>query len=172
MEIINAYFRDRELEFIDRDGLQCRRRIRCGVPQGSVFGPLLWDLAFDSVLRLPIPRDCHVCYADDTLVVATGEEWGNTIARAEMAVTCVVRKITDLGLKVATHKTEALGFYSRASGKPPEIRLRFGDTSVLAGARIKYLGLLLDGMWRFGHHFDALAPKIQRVATALAPPPT
>lgn len=99
-------------------------------------------------------------------MVATGEDWGSTIARAEMAVACVVRKIADLGLRVATHKTEALSFYDRASGRPPEIRLRIGNTSVLVGDRLKYLGLLLDGSWRFGHHFDA--PRVQRVATALA----
>lgn len=85
-----------------------------------------------------------------------------------MAVACVVRKITDLGLWVAALKTEALRFFGRASRKPPEIRLQVGDTSVLIGDRLKYLGLLLDGSWRFGYHFDVLAPKVQRVAMALA----
>jgi len=80
-------------------------------------------------------------------VVATGEEWGNTTARAEMAVACVVHRIVDLGLRVAAHKTEALGFYARASKKPPKIRLRIGDTSVLVGDRIKYLDLLLVEIW-------------------------
>lgn len=39
VQTINAYFRDRELEFVD--GLQCQKRIRCGVPQGSVLDPVL-----------------------------------------------------------------------------------------------------------------------------------
>lgn len=30
--------------------------ITCGVPQGSVLGLLLWNLAYDSVFRLPLPR--------------------------------------------------------------------------------------------------------------------
>jgi len=58
-------------------------------------------------------------------------------------------------------------FYGKASGVPPETHIRVGDTSILVGDRIKYLGLLLNGQWRFGHHFDALAPRVERVSTAL-----
>lgn len=77
MGVTRAYFRERELEFVQRDGLLRRRRIGCGVPQGSVLGPLLWDFAYDRVLCLPLPRSCHaICYADDTLVVVTGVNWG------------------------------------------------------------------------------------------------
>lgn len=92
-----------------------------------------------------------------TLVVAEGEDWGNAAARAEMAVACVVREITDVGLKVAAQKTEALYFCGSASGKPPRTHIRVTGTRVLVGDRLKYVGLLLDGRWRFGPHFEALA---------------
>lgn len=42
-----------------------------GVPQGSVLEPLLWNAAYDTVLRLPLPRGTiTIGYADDTLIVA------------------------------------------------------------------------------------------------------
>jgi len=75
--IIREYFRDRDLEYIGQDGNRHRWSIRCGVSQGSVLGPLLWDLAYDSILCLPLPRGCQaICYADDTFVVAAGDSWG------------------------------------------------------------------------------------------------
>lgn len=167
--VIREYFRDRSLEFIAHDGLRHLRSVCCGVPQGSVLGPLLWNLAYDRILYLPLPRGCHsICYADDTLVVATGADWGDTLARAEMAVARVVRGITDMGLKVAAQKTESVFFYGKSSGQPPPVHIGVGGTSVLVGDRIKYLGLLLDGRWSFGLHFEALAPKVERVSTALA----
>jgi len=101
-------------------------------------------------------------------VVAVGDSWGNAAAKAEIAVARVVREISDMGLQVAVPKTEALFFYNRASGTPPPTRIGVGGTSILVGDRLKYLGLLLDGMWTFGHHFDALAPRVERVAAALA----
>jgi len=84
-----------------------------------------------------------------------------------MAVARVVRDIREMGLRVAVHKTEALYFYGRASGKPPETQIQVSGISILGGDRIKYLGLLLDGNWRFGHHFDAIASRVKRMSTAL-----
>lgn len=84
-----------------------------------------------------------------------GTAGGDTAAKAETAVAAVVQYITDMGLKVAASKTEALFFYKgRSRGKPPPIHIRVGGTSILVGDRLNYLGLLLDGKWTFGHHFD------------------
>jgi len=166
--IVRNYFRDRQLEYVGDDMLQHRRSVCCGVPQESMLSPLLWDLAYDRILYLPLPRGCHaICFAGHTLVVAPRDSWGDTTARAEAAVACVVRGVTDMGLKVTAHKTEAMFFYGRASGVPPETRIRVGGTSILVGDQIRYLGLLLDDKWRFGHHFSALALRVERVSAAL-----
>jgi len=157
--VINAYFRDRRLGFVGPDGLRHRRSICCGVPQGSVLGPLLWKIAYDRILCLPLPRGCHaICYADDT---RGSYRIGETLARTT-AVARVVRGITDMGLKVVAHKTKALFFYGKSSGQPPSAHIGIGGTSILVGYRLKYLGLLLDGKWSFGLHFEVLAPRVER----------
>jgi len=103
-----------------------------------------------------------------TLVVATGDGWGDTAAKAEVAVAAVVRCITGMRLTVAVSKTEAPFFYKgRSLGSPPQTHIRVGKASILVGDRLKYLGLLLDSKWLFGHHFDVLAPRVERVSTAL-----
>jgi len=62
-------------------------------------------------------------------------------------------------------------FYSRASGAPPPTRIRIGGASILVGDLLKYLGLLLDGMWTFGHHFNALAPRVESRGSVSPTPP-
>lgn len=41
-------------------------------------------------------------------------------------------------------------------------------THILVGDCLKYLGVLLDDTWRFGLHFEPLAPKVEKVSAALS----
>lgn len=48
--------------------------MKAGVLQGSVLSPLLWNIVFDSVLHRGTEHGCLiVCYADDTLVLASAD---------------------------------------------------------------------------------------------------
>lgn len=166
INIVGDYFWGRTLA--DRDEVQCERSIVCGVPQGSVLGSLLWDLAYDEVLLAALPPGVTVIgYADDTIVVVGAETWQEGRQIANLAVTCVVRVMSRLGLRVARQKTEALYFHDGTHGVPPRVHLEVAGTRVLVGTHLKYLGLHLDGKWNFHGHFDHLAPRMISVANSL-----
>lgn len=78
------------------------------VPQGSVFGPLLWDIAYDGVVRVVRSAGCTtMCYADDMLIVAIGRSWRETRRRAERCTDSVIADVRETGLAVNAKKTEA-----------------------------------------------------------------
>ncbi|CAK1599205.1 unnamed protein product [Parnassius mnemosyne] len=71
--IVGDYLTDRAVIYPGRNGEWNRREMSCGVPQGSVLGPPLWNIGYDWVLRADLPTGVSVvCYADDTLVLAQG----------------------------------------------------------------------------------------------------
>ncbi|CAK9815594.1 Putative 115 kDa protein in type-1 retrotransposable element R1DM [Anthophora plagiata] len=168
-KVLGAYLSGRWIEYTGRYGVRRERQVHGGVPQGSVLGPILWDLAYDVVLRAALPPGVSViCYADDTLILASGDEdWRRTIRLAEAGVACVVARIRDLGLEIAPRKTEALWFHGPRREGPPRSWMRVGESSVRVGSQLKYLGLTLDSHWRFEVHFEHLVPRVERTAAAL-----
>lgn len=50
---------------------QLNVNINYGMPQGSVVGPMLWNVTYDRVLRAQHPESTKIIgFADDTLVMA------------------------------------------------------------------------------------------------------
>ena len=146
-----------------------RRTVDRGVPQGSVLGPLLWNVGYNTVLEAALPKGVFVtCYAADTLLLACGKDWSRTIRLMEAGLEAVVRKITSLGLEVATNKTESSWFHGLPQNRsPPESWIAVRDDRIKVGTTIKYLGLVLDGRLNFETHFAQLAPRVEKVALSL-----
>ena len=165
---VEDYLTDRAVIYPGHRGEWNRREMSCGVPQGSVLGPLLWNIGYDWVLRGDLPDGAGViCYADDTLVLAEGVSHQAAADLATQAVATVVGRIRQLGLEVALHKTEAMCFHGRLNAPRSESHITVGGVRIGVGRTMKYLGLVLDSRWNFKEHFLRLAPRLNRAAAAL-----
>ena len=168
--VVRAFLWDRSIVYTIRGGGMTERVVYRGVPQGSVLGPLLWNIAYDAVFRAPMPPySALACYTDDTLVLIWGAAWDGTVRLAELAMARVVNAIKGLGLMVSPEKSEVMWFCRRTDhGTPPAgYRLRLEGAEIGVGTSTKYLSLTLDSHWTFGAHFERLAPSVEGTANAL-----
>ncbi|XP_025155964.1 uncharacterized protein LOC112588883 [Harpegnathos saltator] len=169
--VVGSYLSERTVDFPVRGGGVRSRDVVAGVPQGSVLGPLLWNVVYDRVLNARLEPGCEViCYADDTLVLAAGPsvEWASV--RATFQVTYTVGSIAGLGLRVSAGKTVAAMFHGRrARGRAPpvEVFVRVGDDYVEVRDSMKYLGVILDSRMSFRLHFEYVRTKVATIARAL-----
>lgn len=83
------------------------RAVACGVPQGLVFGPTLWNIFYNGLLRIRCPDGASlVDFADDVILVVVN----HTTEGLEMVTNKVLSIIEGLmlnhGIELAHTKTE------------------------------------------------------------------
>ena len=131
--------------------------VLCGIPQGSVLGPLMFNIFINDIIKASSKFD-FILYADDTTLVSTLENFGtlNNVAELENAINCEISKISSwlvsnmLVLNVAKSK---LMLFFKSPKCPPKLTLTInGDIieqveefNLLASPLIKMsIGMLIS----------------------------
>ena len=134
--------------------------VKCGVPQGSVLGPLLFSLYINEIYRA-VGQDYIKLFADDTALFMYDENLNSLIANVvskfnELYLWCVRNKLT-----INCDKTNFILFH--ATNKPISIQMDEIVTSDMTIKRVKsfqYLGLTLDETLRFNEHVECLGKSL------------
>ena len=142
------FLQTRQIE-IDYRGNKTTRFLTKSTPQGGVLSPIMWNLAFDSLLDL-FPdngRVKMVGFADDGGMVIKGNNPENMVSVMQSALKKVEKWGERQKLHFAPQKTVVV-FYNRKQKKKFDVskvtKLKLNGQELNYSKQVKYLGILFD----------------------------
>lgn len=153
---VQSYFRDRCVQYGPAS-----RVLQRGTPQGSVLGPLLWNVGYNAVLdELRMRWVAHFCYADDTLLLLADDNLQTLRKRIMSEIKAIQNSLQNgPGLLLSHEKTEILLLQKR------------GQDRVLINKdnrTLKYLGVYLDENLTWIEHCRRISKKAIAITAKMA----
>lgn len=162
INIMKDYFKDRNVKIDGSEFL-----LTCGVPQGSVLGAVLWNIYYDPILKIALPRNTTaIAYADDLALLTTGVDRNLLQLEVRLAMSTVNNWMKSRNLELAPQKTEIVLLAS--SRKIPQITVSISGVRITSKDSAKYLGVWFDKDMRMTDHIRKISTKAEKIAANLA----
>lgn len=163
IELISSYFMDR---YIQIDKIE-KIAVSAGVPQGSVLGPLLWNILYDGVLRLELTEYANtIGFADDLALLVSADDKNTLERNTNYCLRRINTWMLDNKLKLAPEKTEAI--ILKGKRKRDGICFTIGSTEIYPRKTVRYLGVTLDEWGSYGHHVKNVVNKAENRTAILS----
>ncbi|KAE9543565.1 hypothetical protein AGLY_002365 [Aphis glycines] len=128
-----------------------------GCPQGSGFGPSLWNIVVNEVLKKNNGDHTHrVAYADDIVVLTAGSTRTDIIRKTEENLNDLIEWSKRYGLSFSSSKSAGMPL---KGGLAPGHHIEFGGIKIRIEDNVKYLGIMIDKDMKFKTHISNIAQK-------------
>lgn len=166
IRIIYSYLSDRFI--ILDDGTSSKAlAVNSGVPQGSVLGPTLWNIMYDELLNIEMPKEAILIgFADDVALVTKAQTEAILMNKTNTALLKISKWMGRKRLTLAAEKTESILLTKKRKVQPVAFTIQ--GTTVRPKNSTKYLGVYLDTKMSFANHIEKVVEKTEKTVTALS----
>ena len=162
LKILRSYLEGRS-QYVCYGGFESERgKVECGVPQGSVLGPLFFILYVNDMIRAA-EELALVLFADDTSIFVKGRSREELFAKvnrglAQLSVWFRCNKLT-LNLK----KTEYVYFGGPGGRIVPRGGIKIGGDEIKRVEGVRFLGVWVDEGLRWTEQIEKVKSKVSRL---------
>ncbi len=137
-------------------------RISCGVPQGSILGPLLFIIYIND-MHVAMKSSIIHHFADDTNLLFSSKCPDEITKVLNKELKLLYEWLCANRLSLNVSKTEFIVFRPPRKTLTKRIVLKLNGIKIYESNKIKYLGVILDSRLRWNHHINELTKKLNRV---------
>ncbi|CAH2218229.1 jg18388 [Pararge aegeria aegeria] len=164
--LVNSYLENRNVQ-VRYAGETCTKATTKGCVQGSIAGPIFWNLLLDPLLdALDEQRVYFQAFADDVVLVFFSKTSENIQTKANDTLNFINTWGNKNKLKFAAHKTNAMVLTKKLNYDNPCLMMA-GSTIELVN-EIKILGLTLDSKLTFKKHISNNSKKVLNIYKQLS----
>lgn len=137
------------------------RLVQCGVPQGSILGPLLFLLFINDLCDLDSAFSPFV-FADDTTLFLRGNNLDEMAQTANTELERISTWLKTNKLSINLKKTHYMHFTLHTSKRNTPMNIKIDGHPIHSCEFTKFLGLTIDNRMNWSHHINSIANKISR----------
>lgn len=152
LNFLKSYLGDRHISTKYNSTLSNSELVNCGVPQGSIIGPLLFSL-FINDLPLCLECDCAM-FADDITVIVSDTNHNDLVVKCDSILTKLKLWSNENKLLINSSKTKFFSFNTSVDLYYDNVRLEMVD-------ECKLLGIVLDVKLSWSPHILSLIKKLR-----------
>ena len=148
-------------QFVHLNGIDSEiNDITCGVPQGSVLGPILFLLYINDLPNISDKLKFFL-FADDTNIYYESNDLDKLEATINKELTKLYEWLCINRLSLNISKTNFVIFHAKNKPLHP-ITILINKKAIEEADNVKYLGIILDSELSFKKHTDEVSKKISR----------
>lgn len=143
---------------ITNDGETVTREMSKGCPQGSVLGPLLWNITSDALLNKDFPDEVRpIAFADDVAFVIQGDTRRQVEELGNETMNILSEWETETKMNISTQKYKLVILKGNMNARPPVIKYR--DLRIGKVEAATYLDVEIDKKLTFLPHIKRQGAK-------------
>ena len=155
LELCASYLENKK-QFVTYDGEKSEtKHITCGVPQGSILGPLCFITYMNDIFHAS-KNLFNILYADDTSILLSGSD----LQKLELELISEWPKANKLTLNI--DKTYYMVFHRGRRKFKNNIQLVINDMKIRETKIIKYLGVIIDSKLNWIDHITYVKNKVAK----------
>lgn len=164
-DLIKSYLCDRQ-QYVNYNKLSSGFLSNsCGVPQGSVLGPLLYSL-YVLNLRCANLKARYFTFADDTVLVYTGLNEQRLAHKVNADLGVYTHWLLSNKIKINIDKTKYM-IFKQKNKEVREINISINGMNLEEVVLMSYLGLNIDNKLNWSEHINKMSNKILPMISAV-----